>query len=125
MFHYGSHSYRQERADDGLDIMSMQYIHRTNFDWNFEQMGLYDEMKELANHKALYGRHNSLKMGRMPSTPDEGYYTGEGSTWFRNEDEELIHKKREEIYNKKSQGLEPHMFYVSLRLSDLQGARQD
>ena len=109
MFHYGSHSYRQERADDGLDIMTMQYTHRKNFDWNFEQMGLYDEMKELANHKALYGRHNSLKMGQMPSTPDEGYYTGEGSTWFRNEEEELIHKKREEIYNKnylKSKGIE-------------------
>ena len=72
-------------------------------------MGLYDEMKELANHKALYGRHNSLKMGAMPSTPDEGYYTGEGDTWFRNEEEEKIHKKREEIFNKnylKSKGIQ-------------------
>ena len=109
MFHYGSHSYRQERADDGLDIVTMQHTHRKNFDWNFEQMGLYDEMKELANHKALYGRHNSLKMGAMPSTPDEGYYTGKGSTWFRNKEEEKIHKKREEIFNKnylKSKGIQ-------------------
>ena len=37
MFHYGSHSYRQERADDGLDVNTVQYVHRKNFDWNFEQ----------------------------------------------------------------------------------------
>ena len=45
----------------------------------------------------------------MPSTPDEGYYTGEGATWFRNEEEEKIHEKRKEIYvnaYKQSKGIE-------------------
>jgi len=78
----------------------MQYTHRVNFDWNFEQMGLYDEMKELANHKALYGRHNSLKMGRMPTTPDEGYYEAGGpNQWFRNKEEERVYLEREKIYD--------------------------
>lgn len=98
VFHYGQHSYRNNRADDGLDIMTMQVAHRNNFDWNFEQMGLYDEMKELANYKSLYGRNNSLKMGRFPATPDEGYYDPSGkNVWFRNKEEEEVFYKRQDV----------------------------
>ena len=104
IFHIGQYTYREqygERADDGLDLYTMQSKHRDNFDWNFEKSGLKDEMYELDNLKALYGRDNSLKMGRMPATPDEGYYGYNRPTvdrqWFRNNEQRDIFKKREEI----------------------------
>ena len=104
IFHIGQYTYREqygERADDGLDLYTMQSKHRDNFDWNFEKSGLKDEMYELDNLKALYGRDNSLKMGRMPATPDEGYYGYNRPTvdrqWFRNNVQRDIFKKREEI----------------------------
>jgi hypothetical protein len=78
----------------------MQNKHRNNFDWNFEKSGLQKEQKELDNKKALYGRNNSLKMGRMPATPDEGYYKKYAPAaerqWFRNEEQERIYAKRQE-----------------------------
>jgi len=103
IFHIGQYTYREqygERADDGLDLYTMQNKHRTNFDWNFKKSGLKDQMYELDNLKALYGRDNSLKMGRMPATPDEGYY-GDRPTvdrqWFRSDEQRAAFKKREEI----------------------------
>jgi len=103
IFHIGQYTYREgfgERAGDGLDLYTMQNMHRANFDWNFEKSGLKDEMYELDNRKALYGRDNSLKMGRMPATPDEGYY-GDRPTvdrqWFRSSEQREIFKEREEI----------------------------
>jgi len=103
IFHIGQYTYREqygERADDGLDLYTMQNKHRTNFDWNFKKSGLKDQMYELDNLKALYGRDNSLKMGRMPATPDEGYY-GDRPTvdrqWFRSGEQRAAFKKREEI----------------------------
>ena len=103
IFHIGQYTYREqygERADDGLDLYTMQSKHRDNFDWNFKRSGLKDEMYELDNLKALYGRDNSLKMGRMPATPDEGYY-GDRPTidrqWFRSSEQREIFKEREEI----------------------------
>ena len=58
------------------------------------------QQKELDNKKALYGRINSLKMGRMPATPDEGYYKKYAPAaerqWFRNEEQERIYAKRQE-----------------------------
>ena len=104
IFHIGQYTYREqygERADDGLDLYTMQSKHRDNFDWNFEKSGLKDEMYELDNLKALYGRDNSLKMGRMPATPDEGYYGYNRPTvdrqWFRNKTQWEVHKERERI----------------------------
>ena len=103
IFHIGQYTYREqygERADDGLDLYTMQSKHRDNFDWNFKRSGLKDEMYELDNLKALYGRDNSLKMGRMPATPDEGYYGLRPTIdrqWFRNNEQRDIFKKREEI----------------------------
>ena len=103
IFHIGQYTYREqygERADDGLDLYTMQSKHRDNFDWNFKRSGLKDEMYELDNLKALYGRDNSLKMGRMPATPDEGYYGLRPTVdrqWFRNNEQRDIFKKREEI----------------------------
>lgn len=103
IFHIGQYTYREqygERADDGLDLYTMQSKHRDNFDWNFKRSGLKDEMYELDNLKALYGRDNSLKMGRMPATPDEGYYGLRPTIdrqWFRNNEQREIFKKREEI----------------------------
>mgnify|MGYP003646104906 FL=1 len=103
IFHIGQYTYREqygERADDGLDLYTMQSKHRDNFDWNFEKSGLKDEMYELDNLKALYGRDNSLKMGRMPATPDEGYYGLRPTVdrqWFRSKDQREVFKKREEI----------------------------
>jgi len=114
VFHVGQMTYREgrgpTRAGDGLDFYTMQNKHRENFDWNFEKSGLQATQKELDTQKALYGRNNSLKMGRMPRTPDEGYYaryaSGPDRQWFRNEEEKEIFTKREtmneEIYmNKK------------------------
>ena len=46
IFHIGQYTYREgygERADDGLDLYTMQNKHRANFDWNFEKSGLVDE----------------------------------------------------------------------------------
>jgi len=103
IFHIGQYTYREqygERADDGLDLYTMQSKHRDNFDWNFKRSGLKDEMYELDNLKALYGRDNSLKMGRMPATPDEGYYGLRPTIdrqWFRNNEQREIFKEREEI----------------------------
>jgi hypothetical protein len=103
IFHIGQYTYREqygERADDGLDLYTMQSKHRDNFDWNFKRSGLKDEMYELDNRKALYGRDNSLKMGRMPATPDEGYYGLRPTVdrqWFRSNDQREVFKKREEI----------------------------
>ena len=103
IFHIGQYTYREqygERADDGLDLYTMQSKHRDNFDWNFKRSGLKDEMYELDNLKALYGRDNSLKMGRMPATPDEGYYGLRPTIdrqWFRSKDQREVFKKREEI----------------------------
>ena len=103
IFHIGQYTYREqygERADDGLDLYTMQSKHRDNFDWNFKRSGLKDEMYELDNLKALYGRDNSLKMGRMPATPDEGYYGLRPTVdrqWFRSNEQREIFKKREEI----------------------------
>jgi len=103
IFHVGQYTYREgygERADDGLDLYTMQSKHRDNFDWNFKRSGLKDEMYELDNLKALYGRDNSLKMGRMPATPDEGYYGLRPTIdrqWFRNNEQREIFKEREEI----------------------------
>ena len=103
IFHIGQYTYREqygERADDGLDLYTMQSKHRDNFDWNFKRSGLKDEMYELDNLKALYGRDNSLKMGRMPATPDEGYYGLRPTVdrqWFRSKDQREVFKKREEI----------------------------
>ena len=48
--------------------------------------------------KCLYGRHNSLKMGRMPATPDEGYHDPHPSAerqWFRNKTQWEVHNERE------------------------------
>ena len=103
IFHIGQYTYREqygERADDGLDLYTMQSKHRDNFDWNFKRSGLKDEMYELDNLKALYGRDNSLKMGRMPATPDEGYYGLRPTVdrqWFRSNEQREVFKKREEI----------------------------
>ena len=103
IFHIGQYTYREqygERADDGLDLYTMQSKHRDNFDWNFKRSGLKDEMYELDNLKALYGRDNSLKMGRMPATPDEGYYGLRPTIdrqWFRSNEQREVFKKREEI----------------------------
>jgi len=103
IFHIGQYTYREqygERAGDGLDLYTMQSKHRDNFDWNFEKSGLKDEMYELDNLKALYGRDNSLKMGRMPATPDEGYYGLRPTVdrqWFRSNEQREVFKKREEI----------------------------
>jgi hypothetical protein len=98
-FHYGQMSYRKELADDGLDLYTMQNKHRHNFDWNFAKSGLQKEQKELDTKKALYGRNNSLKMGRMPATPDEGYYdtyaTAVERQWFRNEEEKELYDIRQ------------------------------
>ena len=50
--------------------------------------------------KALYGRNNSLKMGRLPATPDEGYYKQFAPAverqWFRNEEQKRIYAKRQD-----------------------------
>ena len=77
----------------------MQNKHRENFDWNFEKSGLLKEQKELDVKKALYGRNNSLKMGRMPATPDEGYYKPFAPAverqWFRNEEQKRIYAIRQ------------------------------
>ena len=103
IFHVGQYTYREgygERADDGLDLYTMQSKHRFNFNWNFEKSGLKDEMYELDNLKALYGRDNSLKMGRMPATPDEGYYGSRPTVerqWFRNDKQREVFKEREEL----------------------------
>ena len=95
-------TYREEYgvlADDGLDFYTMQNKHRENFDWNFEKSGLRKEQKELDIKKALYGRNNSLKMGRMPATPDEGYYKRFAPSverqWFRNEEQKRIYAIRQ------------------------------
>ena len=101
IFHIGQYTYREgygERAGDGLDLYTMQNKHRENFDWNFEKSGLKEEQYELDNKKCLYGRHNSLKMGRMPATPDEGYWNsdpGAERQWFRNKTQWEVHKERE------------------------------
>ena len=93
VFHYGQHSYRNGLSD--LDPMNMTYTHRTNFDWNFSKMGLEEEQRDLDRRKATYGRNNSLKMGRLPSTPEEGYYDPRGKKfWFRNKEEEQTFIKR-------------------------------
>ena len=103
IFHIGQYTYREgygERADDGLDLYTMQNKHRANFDWNFEKSGLVEEHYELDNKKCLYGRYNSLKMGRMPATPDEGYHDPNPRAerqWFRNQTQWGIHKERERI----------------------------
>jgi hypothetical protein len=103
IFHIGQYTYREqygERADDGLDLYTMQNKHRSNFDWNFEKSGLKDQIYELDNLKALYGRNNSSKMGRMPATPDEGYYGARPTVdrqWFRSNEQREVFKKREEI----------------------------
>ena len=58
------------------------------------------EQYELDNKKCLYGRHNSLKMGRMPATPDEGYHDPHPSAerqWFRNKTQWDNHNERERI----------------------------
>ena len=63
IFHIGQYTYRDsfgERADDGLDLYTMQNKHRANFDWNFEKSGLVEEHYELDNKKCLYGRYLSL-----------------------------------------------------------------
>ena len=103
IFHIGQYTYRDsygERADDGLDLYTMQNKHRANFDWNFEKSGLVEEHYELDNKKCLYGRYNSLKMGRMPATPDEGYHDPNPRAerqWFRNQTQWDIHNEREKI----------------------------
>ena len=103
IFHIGQYTYRDsfgERADDGLDLYTMQNKHRANFDWNFEKSGLVEEHYELDNKKCLYGRNNSLKMGRMPATPDEGYHNPDPNAkrqWFRNQTQWDIHNERERI----------------------------
>ena len=39
-------------------------------------------------------------MGRMPTTPDEGYYeVGGPNQWFRNKEEERIYVEREKIHD--------------------------
>ena len=112
IFHVGQMTYREEYgvlAEDGLDFYTMQNKHRANFDWNFKKSGLVEEQKELDNRKALYGRNNSLKMGRMPATPDEGYYKPVASSierqWFRNEEQKRIfairQNKIEQDYRKR------------------------
>ena len=106
IFHIGQYTYRDsfgERADDGLDLYTMQNKHRANFDWNFEKSGLVEEHYELDNKKCLYGRHNSLKMGRMPATPDEGYHDPNPRAerqWFRNQTQWDVHNEREKIAQK-------------------------
>ena len=102
IFHVGQMTYREEYgvlADDGLDFYTMQNKHRQNFDWNFEKSGLLKEQKELDIKKALYGRNNSLKMGRMPATPDEGYYKPFAPAverqWFRNDEQKRIYATRQ------------------------------
>ena len=103
IFHIGQYTYREDyggRADDGLDLYTMQAMHRYNFDWNFEKSGLKEEHYELDNKKCLYGRNNSLKMGRMPATPDEGYHNPDPNAkrqWFRNQTQWDIHNERERI----------------------------
>ena len=103
IFHIGQYTYREgygERAGDGLDLYTMQNKHRANFDWNFEKSGLVDEHYELDNKKCLYGRNNSLKMGRMPATPDEGYHDPNPRAerqWFRNQTQWDTHNEREKI----------------------------
>ncbi len=99
IFHIGQYTYREaygNRANDGLDLYTMQYKHRSNFDYNFEKSGLQKEHWELDTKKALYGRNNSMKMGRMPTTPEEGYWEVEGANqWFRNKKEGAVHEKRQ------------------------------
>ena len=103
IFHIGQYTYREgygQRADDGLDLYTMQSRHRANFDWNFKKSDLAPEQYELDNKKCLYGRHNSLKMGRMPATPDEGYHDPHPSAerqWFRNKTQWDNHNERERI----------------------------
>ena len=105
--HIGAYTYKLNKASDGLDFYTMQGKHRENFDWNFEKSGLKEEHYALDNKKALYGRHNSMKMGRMPATPDEGYGSNKPNSklqWFRNSAQEELSEKRRALayknYNK-------------------------
>ena len=78
IFHIGQYTYREqygERADDGLDLYTMQSKHRDNFDWNFKRSGLKDEMYE-----GYYG---------LRPTVDR--------QWFRSNEQREVFKKREEI----------------------------